>query len=294
MTRSDKYKIEEEKQKQKRKEEKKKRFRKNLIKTTIFIFLSIFATFYYMRFYEVKRLEVNEIKVEDKLIPESFNGFKIVHISDIHYKMTTEKLDLEKMVNKINKLKPDILVFTGDLLDETIDYEEKDYQELEEILLKIDVTMTKYYIKGNHDYNFDNIEDIFYNSGFVSLNNSEDLIYLSDNEFIKLKGYGSSIKNDFNYQDNNNGYTISIIHEPDNANIIKDSNLILAGHSHNLQINIPVIKTLFKVNGCNNYYDNYYDLGNTKLYINSGIGTSIYKLRLFNPPTINFYRLANK
>jgi len=294
MTRSDKYKIEEEKQKQKRKEEKKKRFRKNLIKTTIFIFLSIFATFYYMRFYEVKRLEVNEIKVEDKLIPESFNGFKIVHISDIHYKMTTEKLDLEKMVNKINKLKPDILVFTGDLLDETIDYEEKDYQELEEILLKIDVTMTKYYIKGNHDYNFDNIEDIFYNSGFVSLNNSEDLIYLSDNEFIKLKGYGSSIKNDFNYQDNNNGYTISIIHEPDNANIIKDSNLILAGHSHNLQINIPVIKTLFKVNGCNNYYDNYYDLGNTKLYINSGIGTSIYKLRLLTPPTINFYRLANK
>ena len=290
MARSDKYKVEEEKQK----EEKKKRFKKNIIKSIIIIFLLIFATIYYMRFYEIKRLEVNEIKIEDNLIPENFNGFKIVHISDIHYKMTTDKKDLEKIVNKINKLKPDVLVFTGDLLDETIDYEDKDYQELKEILSKIDVTMTKYYIKGNHDYNFDNIEDIFYNSGFVNLNNSEDTIYINDKEFIKLKGYGSSINDDFNYQETpNNTYTISLIHEPDNASLIKDSNLILAGHSHNLQINIPYIKTLFKVNGCMKYYDNYYDLGNTKLYINNGIGTSIYKLRLFNPPTINFYRLTN-
>lgn len=290
MARSDKYKIEEEKQK----EEKKKRFKKNIIKSIIIIFLLIFTTIYYMRFYEIKRLEVNEIKIEDNLIPEKFNGFKIVHISDIHYKITTDEKDLQKIVNKINQLKPDVLVFTGDLLDETIDYEDKDYQELKEILSKIDVTMTKYYIKGNHDYNFDNIEDIFYDSDFVSLNNNEDTIYINDNESIKLKGYGSSIKNDFNYQEsNNNSYTISLIHEPDNASLIKDSNLILAGHSHNLQINIPYIKTLFKVNGCMKYYDNYYDLGNTKLYINSGIGTSIYKLRLFNPPTINFYRLVN-
>lgn len=291
MKRSDKYKIEEEKQK----EEKKKRKKKNIIKLIIIIFLLIFVTIYYMRFYEIKRLEVKEIKIKDNLIPENFNGFKIVHISDIHYKMTTDDKDLQKIVNKINQLKPDILVFTGDLLDETISYEENDYKQLENILSKIDVSMTKYYIKGNHDYNFDNIENIFYNSNFVSLNNNEDTIYINDNESIKLKGYGSSIKKDFNYQESNdNPYMISLIHEPDNADLIKDSNLILAGHSHNLQINIPYLKTLFKVDGCMKYYDNYYNLGNAKLFINSGIGTSIYKLRLFNPPTINFYRLTNK
>ena len=155
------------------------------------------------------------------------------------------------------------------------------------------VSMTKYYIKGNHDYYFEEIENIFYKSGFETLNNTEDIIYKNDNEFIKIKGYGSSIKNDFNYSENNNDdYTISVIHEPDNASLINDSNLILAGHSHNLQINIPYLKTLFKVNGCMKYYNNYYDLGNTKLYINSGIGTSKSRLRLFNPPTINFYRLT--
>lgn len=295
MTRSEKYKIIEEELKENQKEEKKKNFVKNLIKTIIIIFLLVSASLYYMRFYEVKRITVKEIKIEDNLIPSIFNGFKIVHISDIHYKMTTDKKDLTKIVNKINQLKPDILVFTGDLLDETTSYEESDYETIKNILSKIDVSMTKYYIKGNHDYNFNEIENIFYKSDFVNLNNNEDVIYKSDNEFIKIKGYGSSIKNDFNYQESNNeNYTISLIHEPDNVDLINDSNLVLAGHSHNLQINIPYLKTLFKVEGCRKYYDNYYNLGSTKLYINSGIGTSKYKLRLFNPPTINFYRLVNK
>lgn len=295
MTREEKNKLKEEQELLERKKERKRKILKITIITFIFIFIFLFMIIYYMRFFEVKSLKVKEIKIEDKLISDNFNGFKIVHISDIHYKMTTDSNDLKKIVNKINILKPDVVVFTGDLLDKSIKYGENDYKVLENILKKIEVKISKYYIKGEHDYKFVNTDLILENADFINLINKEDNIYLDSNDYIKFIGYGSSIKKDFKYEHNKTEmFTISLIHEPDNSKKISNSHLILAGHSHNLQVNIPYIKDLYKYKGCNNYYNEYYKLGKSKLYINSGIGTSNYRLRLFNPPTINFYRLVKK
>ncbi len=68
-------------------------------------------------------------------------------------------------------------------------------------------------------------------------------------------------------------------------------NLVLAGHSHNGQINIPYIKKLFLPEGSKKYYNNYYKVNNTNLYISSGLGESKINFRLFNKPSINFYRI---
>ena len=75
--------------------------------------------------------------------------------------------------------------------------------------------------------------------------------------------------------------------------IIKDYNvdLVLSGHSHNGQINIPFIKKYFLPKGSRKYYDNYYKVQDTDLYISSGIGLSRLNLRMFNKPSINFYRI---
>lgn len=295
MTREEKNKLKEQEEIDKTKKYKKEKLIKNIFKIIFLLLLLIFSLFYYMRFYEVKKIKVKEIKIEDKKITKEFNGLKLIHISDIHYLMTTEYKDLNKIVNKINYINPDILVITGDLLDKSITYTNKDYNSLIKLLNKINVNISKYYIKGDQDYKFKEIEKIYNDSNFINLTNSQDNIYLSNNNYITIKGYGSSLKDDFKYKENsNNNYTISLIHEPDNADLIKDSNLILAGHSNNLQINIPIIKKIFIKDGCKKYYDNYYKVNNTKLYINSGIGTTNFKLRLFNPPTINFYRLVNK
>ena len=62
-------------------------------------------------------------------------------------------------------------------------------------------------------------------------------------------------------------------------------------HSHNGQIRLPGIGALYTPNGSKKYYDNYYDLDETPLYISSGIGVSIVNYRLFNKPSINFYRI---
>ena len=68
-------------------------------------------------------------------------------------------------------------------------------------------------------------------------------------------------------------------------------NLILAGHSHNGQVRLPFIGAIYTPIGAKKYYDNYYNVSGTKLYISSGIGVSTTNYRLWNHPSINFYRI---
>ena len=86
------------------------------------------------------------------------------------------------------------------------------------------------------------------------------------------------------------------MHEPNNIDKINYSNfqLILAGHNMNGQMNIPGIKSLFIDKNNKKYTKTYYKKDGTNIYISKGIGTSNFKARLFNKPTINLYRLLNK
>ena len=130
-------------------------------------------------------------------------------------------------------------------------------------------------------------------------------IYSDDIEPILLVGINSNYKNNtinkvlkdiHSKTTTEYKYSILMIHEPDIIDDIDYSkfNLIFAGHSHNGQIVLPFIGGIIKDKYSNNYIDIYYNLGNTKMYVSSGIGTSKYKFRLLNKPSINFYRLRNK
>lgn len=293
-------KLEKEIQKEENKIKFQKRVKK-IIKISIIVLILVFASLYYMRFIETKMLKVKEVKVESTKIKENLSGLKIVHFSDLHYKMSTDDADMKKIVKKINELKADIIVFTGDLLDSNAIYEDKDFEILEKYLKKLNATNKKYYVKGNHDYDFNEVDLILENADFISLNNKDDYIYEKDNEKIYISGLGSKIKEDFHQEESfinqeENVFSITLFHEPDNILDLtnKTIDLALTGHSHNNQINIPGISSLFLVEGAKKYYNSYYYVNNTHLYINQGIGTSMYRLRLFAPPTINLYRLVSK
>ena len=102
-------------------EEKKKH---PIIKFLIIFVLIVTAILLYSRFIATKGLVTKEYKITSSNIQDNFHGFKIVHISDIHYGRTTDKKDLEKIVNEINLLKPDIVVLTGDLIDKDTELNE--------------------------------------------------------------------------------------------------------------------------------------------------------------------------
>ncbi len=249
----------------------------------IFILLAIF-----IRFYGVSQIATKEYSIISEEIPRGFDGMKVVQISDIHYGTTINESNLKKMVNKVNQLKPDIIVFTGDLVAKGINPTDKIKAEITVNLSKLDAPIGKYAIASNEDLESDIFSDLITNSGFTLLNNEAKLIYNNDDEPIELVGI-SSINSKIELTDN---YKIALIHKPDDFDNIKNDNynIVMAGHNHGGIIRLPFVGGLINIEGAKKYHNDYYEIDNTKLYVSSGLGTSNINFRMFNQPSINLYR----
>lgn len=285
------------------KQKKEKYILKKFIITLIILLFSFLLVILYSYFIGSLGLKVKEYNIKNSNIPDEFYGLKIIHISDIHYGYHFNKERLTKVVKKINELNPDIVVLTGDLVDNEISNSQE--TELIEELSKIEVSISKYAIKGNHDYNLENWEYIIEASGFININDTYDIIY-GNNSNIMISGISTNLYGKTNINDklnsskkfleeNNINYKILLIHEPDYIDEIKDISydLILAGHGHNGQVRLPIIGAIYTPKGAKKYYKEYYKTESSDMYISSGLGTTIMNLRLFNTPSINFYRLTN-
>ncbi len=260
--------------------EKRQKKAKIIIKITSIILVSIFSLLCFSMFIGAKYLVVKEIKITNDKLPSSFHGLKIVQFSDLLYPSFNEK-DLDNLKNKINELKPDIIVFTGNI--KRIDYEltKNDISILSKFFNSLESSMNKYAVYGTNDKNF---LDILENS-FVILDNKESIIYNKEIDNIKIIGFNSS-NVDTSKISNESNYNICLINDPDNINKIKDvCNLTLAGNTLGGEIKIPFYKGVLTNN---KYYKDYYKEYN--MYISNGIGNN-YKVRLFNQPSISLYRL---
>ena len=283
--------------------EKTKKIIKIIIKVTLFIFIISFIFFSYTTYISTKKIGVREYRITNKKIPDNFNGLKIIHFSDIHFGTTMFNEDINKLVKLINIRKPDLVVFTGDLLAKTYDLKSEEQEKLIQELKNINAKLGKYAILGNEDT--EKIATIFNQSDFIILRDEYDLIYEDNNSPILLIGLSSllngkqDIEKAYSYfreeTHNSNIYTITIMHEPDSINEIPSqypTDLFLAGHSHNGNIRIPFInQSLFKIQGAKKYDQDFYKINNSDLYITSGLGTK-KGIRLFCRPSINFYRLS--
>lgn len=271
---------------------------KKILKIFITLLILIILLLLYSRFIGTIGLITKEYTIKDNNISNDFDGIKIIHFSDIHYKRIITKDKIDKIINEINLINPDIVIFTGDLIDQDSNLEEDDITYLKEALSKINAKYGKYSVIGNHDYSIDIevLRSIYKESNFNLLENSYDIIYGKNNNKLYIGGistgaFSDTVLNKMNY--NEECYKIIILHEPDYTDeiISLNPNLILGGHSHNGQVNITYLKKYFVPTGSKKYYDEHYLVNNTNLYISSGIGVSRYNFRLFNHPSINFYRI---
>lgn len=274
---------------------------KKIIKWLIIIFLVLLLLIIYARYVGTSGLVTKEYTIYDKDVSTNFDGMKVVHLSDLHYNRAININKVKNIVNEINLINPDIVVFTGDLIDRDASLSDSDYDDLANSLIKINAKYGKYAVLGNHDYKKrDKIINLYNDIGFKYLENDYDIIYGDDNSQIFIGGIGnvSYNKDDIDKTlekiDSENQYRIILVHEPDISDkIISKYNvdLILAGHSHNGQVRLPFIGAIVKPPHAKKYYDNYYNLKGTKLYVSSGIGVSNVNYRLWNRPSINFYRI---
>ncbi|MDW5299001.1 MAG: metallophosphoesterase, partial [Sedimentibacter sp.] len=225
---------------------------------------------------------------------------KILQFTDTHVSEYFVIEDLKRTVSKINEQNPDIVVFTGDLIDRYDTYENKDkIYEIWETLGSIKAPF-KYAIYGNHDYGggAENIyKQIMKNSGFELLINEKSAL---EQYNINIIGMDDSIFGDYDseifYNLDKDSYNIVLSHEPDVVDYLLENNidLFLSGHSHGGQINLPIVKLLPLL--AEKYTRGIYSFENarqTKLYVNIGLGTSKIPMRFMAAPELAVFILKN-
>lgn len=289
--------IKEEEIEEENEEEEEKNTHPRLKLTIFIIIVLIILSYIYVKEIGSRFIQVNEYKIETKDIPDSFNGLKIVHFSDIHYGTTINEKELKTIIKKINEIKPDVVFFTGDLFDKDITINEDTTKKLVELLSQIEPTLYKYAIYGDMD-NPDKFAEIMEKSNFIILNNESKLLYYNGNTPIVITGLNPKPNNDIINApiediDTSSLYSIVLMHQPDNYDNIKlySPSLTLSGHSLGGLVEIPYLKPLFLQEGAKKYYKDHYKINDNDFYISSGLGTYKIPFRINNRPSINFYRI---
>jgi hypothetical protein len=242
--------------------------------------------------------EIVKIEVNIPALPTPFEGYRIVHISDIHYGQWISQDRLIGVVGLINQQEPDIVAITGDF----VSYSQENVEELIPALKEIrarDITVA---VLGNHDYwvSAERVRSILRESKIIELNND---VYTVNREGCALHFAGvDSITLKKNQLDKvlqklpPNGPAILLAHEPDFADISAETkrfSLQLSGHSHGGQFVIPKFGTPFRGNGFWNYPLGRYQVKKMVLYTNRGIGTNAFWIRINCAPEITVIDLQS-
>ncbi|MBQ3419732.1 MAG: hypothetical protein IJH31_06330 [Erysipelotrichaceae bacterium] len=265
--------------------------KKSLYILIISIVLCISLLLINMLIINPKQLKIREETVITN--DSNLDGLLIAYFSDIHYGNNFNENNLDKVLNKLNEFKPDLIIFGGDLLS-NIKKGNEDY--LKEALSNLKPKYGKIAVMGDDDYLNDRAYNILLESNFSILNNSHKKININ-NSFINVVGIEALINGNPNIENafegiNDTYYTISVSHCPDIVNRLGDlkTNLFLSGHSLGGPIYIPLINYLYRPNGAKNYYHGKYKIENMVLDISNGVGTIKKDIRLFADAEIVFYR----
>ncbi len=277
-----------------------------------------FLLILYGIFKAIFRFKVHHHFIESPLLPASFDGLRIVQLSDLHlgsFNFAYKKLN--SAIEKINNLKPDYIFITGDLVNNYA----WELTGWDEVFKRLEAKEGKYAILGNHDYgdysqwnspeekhvNFEAIKQFFPAMGFKLLLNEAEIIS-KDNQQIAIIGVENwgkpSFKQYGNLQQalqnvNHIPFKILLSHDPTHwSEEVQDKTdiaLTLAGHTHGMQAGFQYknlkwspIKYKFK------HWAGLYQHKSQYLYVNRGLGWLGFPGRIGMRPEITFIELKKE
>lgn len=253
---------------------------------------------------EPNLLKVNKHNLTHKDIPNMFDQLKIVQFSDTHLGFQYTLEQLVNLVDDINNMKPDILFFTGDLLDEPNKY--VGTEKVISVLRKLQAPLGKYAVYGNHDhggYGTDIYRNIMEEAEFTLLQNQSSKLQIGE-EHIYLLGIDDAMlgRPDINealLDIPNDSYKILLSHAPDLADsaALFNIQLQLSGHSHGGQIQIPFLGALVRPPFAEKYVEGFYTIGTEApltLYVNRGLGTTRLPFRFLSVPELTVFTLKKE
>jgi uncharacterized protein len=252
-------------------------------------------------------------------LPPSFNGLKIVHLSDIHAGSFSDKEAVEKGIRLIMEQRPDLILFTGDLVN-NLASEMDDYWEL---FSQLNAPLGVYSITGNHDYadyvpwdsieakrsNFQQLIQVHKKMGWRLLMN-EHVVLERDQDQIAIVGIENwSAKSRFpKYGDLDKAFSgaeqipfsILLSHDPSHwrAQVLANYptiSLTLSGHTHGMQFGVELPGVRWSpVQYVYAEWAGLYEQLDQKLYVNRGFGFIGYPGRVGILPEITVIELFSK
>lgn len=257
----------------------------------------------YARYVEPYMLITRTVTIEaTKNVPEC----TIVFFSDTHFGKDYSEKNVERIVKRINRSEPDLVIFGGDFLDNYArDREALDLEYIGAELSKIEAAYGKFAVWGNHDYGGGAVrvyQDLMEDGGFQVLENESCLI---EELNMKVFGYDDYLLGRTEkslYQIQSQYFNLIAAHEPVVADLIENTsdNLLLTGHTHGGQVGIPAIREKVIPKGSGGYAKGLYtkeEIGtksSLQMFVSSGIGTTLYPIRFLNVPEIVEIHLKTK
>lgn len=257
-----------------------------------------------------QHFQVREVTISSETLPKGFEGYRIVQLSDIHAgSWTGNAAALQRAVEQVNALHPDLILFTGDLVNNLAE----ELDEFMPVLSRLKAKDGVYSVLGNHDYslyihwenkddqraNLDSLKAKEARMGWQMLNNRHTKIH-HNGDSIALIGVENSGNPPFpDYADLKGAmkgtegmFRILMSHDPTHwrREVLPhtDIPLTLSGHTHAMQTR------LFGFSPSRFVYpehDGLYTEGNQHLYVNIGLGYLIFPMRLGAWPEITLITL---
>ena len=246
-------------------------------------------------------LELNTYAVTSSRLPQSFDGYRIAHISDLHNAEMGE--DNEKLLTMLREADPDMIAITGDLIDSRNTNVEIALQFAQEAM-KI---APCYYVSGNHEARVNEYEELktgLISAGIIILEDTQTEISIEEQTITLIGVNDPSFQTDYLFGDaetvmnsklaelhtDGEVYTILLSHRPELFDTYADHDvdLVLSGHAHGGQFRLPFIGGVVAPNqGLFPEYDSdIYTDGNTNMLVSRGVGNSILPFRINNRPEV--------
>lgn len=277
---------------------------KRILVVFVLLILVVAGCIYYAFKIEPYRITVNEYALNEEQSDKEH--LKIVQISDLHIKADFTYENLNKVVEKINEQKPDIVIFTGDLYDNYAIY--RDDENIIAALKKIDAAYGKIAIWGNRDYGGGaerTYAAVVEDAGFTLLKNENHFVTLDNGRRLLFTGLDDSFLGHPVMPDGTKNYDadykLLLSHQPDNVDdyLGYDYDIALSGHSHGGQINVPFLpfvnEMALNVTALSSKYSGgMYDFDEEalkQLYVNTGIGTTHISARFGVVPEITLFHV---
>ncbi|OZB91013.1 metallophosphoesterase [Paenibacillus sp. XY044] len=233
-------------------------------------------------------------------LPAAFHNLKVVHFSDVHLGFHTRKKHIENLVAAIRREAPELICFTGDIIDSSAEA----MNEYIPLLASTEAPLGKFAVLGNHDFwggSGKQVIEKLQVAGFRVLQNGNQLLNRGGQTIAVvglddwLHGFPDPKKGRAGIPDDM--FTLLMMHEPDYAGnaALFPFDLQLSGHSHGGQVRLPLLGALMTPPGSKRYIMGMYEVGDRRmpLYVNRGIGETHLPVRFLCKPELTVFTLQS-